>query len=125
MAKEGKKDKAGVKPPERFFSEMPLRPKPASHVEVNFGFRGDWLRGNIPRGSTEEDVNEFASQFHRIQLAMPDYSGIPFQDQDFRCYRYLSNGVKIWITLKTAQPKHTAIIRVSPEPTQEEIEEAV
>jgi hypothetical protein len=56
MAKEGKKNKASVKPPERFFSEIPLRPEPASHVEVNFGFRGDCLRCNIPRGSTEEEL---------------------------------------------------------------------
>jgi hypothetical protein len=100
MAKDGKNDRSRARLVQVFFAEIPIKQEPSSRVEVNFGYQGEWMRTTIPRGLIEEQVNEYASSVHRIRVATSDYTGIPFEDQEFRCYRDLSMDTKIWIALR-------------------------
>jgi hypothetical protein len=57
-------------------------------------------------------------------LATPDYTGVPFHDQEFRCYRDLSGDDKIWITARLREQKRSLTMRVSPDAGQEVIDRA-
>jgi hypothetical protein len=58
-----------------------------------------------------------------LRLATPDFHGIPMQDQDFRCFRDISEDIKILVTFRMAKPKKSVIMRVSRNSSQEAIEQ--
>jgi hypothetical protein len=70
----------------------------------------------------EENLNDKALEIFGRRLAPPDFTGRPYQDQEFRCYQDLSDDDKILITFRLRDPKKLLTMRVSSRTDQEAIE---
>jgi hypothetical protein len=103
---------------------MPQLPaSPETTVEVQFGHLGEWMGTTIGKDVDEEELNRIASDTvkAKVRVATPDMVGRPYQGKEFRFYPDLSGDVKVWITLRQANPRKSLIMRVSPQTPKEDI----
>jgi hypothetical protein len=120
---EARRARDASEPPPVYFSVI-KRLADGTEIEVNLGCRGYWLIRTIQTKIEEEELNELISGVFGVQLATPDYSGVPSRDQEFRSYRELSGDDKIWINLRLREPRKSLTVRVSLNTSQEAIEQA-